>query len=271
MVRVKDASTTTEPDVGGPAAPADVGGPADPATPVAPADDPGNGLLGPGDDEGGDGGDDEGPVGGLSWGRVVVLVAAVAFLGFAVGMFVSRDRPPGEGSVDVGFYRDMIAHHEQALSLATLHLANGENATVRSYAREVLTFQSYEIGVMLQTLSDWGYSSEQSGEAMVWMDMPEAADQMPGYLSADQIDAMNDARGREADSMFLDLMAEHHRGGLHMAEYAAGHADDSGVREMAARMAHNQAQEINEYRETARRLDYDITIEPSDVPPDLPS
>jgi uncharacterized protein (DUF305 family) len=231
--------------------------------------DLGNGGEG-GSGEGGSG-DDEVVAPGLSWGRALVLAAALAFLGFAVGVFVSRDQPPGEGSVDVGFYRDMTAHHEQALSLATLELANGEDATVRSYAREVLTFQSYEIGVMRQTLSDWDYpADQQSSEAMAWMDMPVAVDQMPGYLTDDQIDSLNEARGRAADSLFLELMAEHHRGGLHMAEYAAEHAGDDGVRELAARMAHNQAQEINEYRDTARRQGYDITIEPSGVPPDLP-
>jgi uncharacterized protein (DUF305 family) len=258
MVRVSDVSTT------------------EPAADPALEPGPGNGVLGPGDEEGGgegggDGRGDEGPAGGLSWGRALVLAAALAFLGFAVGVFVSRDQPPGEGSVDVGFYRDMVAHHEQALSLATLELANGENATVRSYAREVLTFQSYEVGVMRQTLSEWGHSpDQQSGEVMAWMDMPRPVDQMPGYLTDDQIDEMNQARGSAADSLFLELMAEHHRGGLHMAEYAADHASDDGVRQLAARMAHNQAQEINEYRDTARRQGYDITIQPSDVPPDIP-
>jgi uncharacterized protein (DUF305 family) len=250
MVGVSDVSTTSELD--------------------EPDVDPGNGVLGPGDDEGGDGDGDGDYVGGLSWGRALVLAAALAFLGFAVGVFVSRDQPPGDGSAEVGFYRDMVAHHEQALSLATLELAHGEDATVRSYAREVLTFQSYEIGVMRQTLDEWSVSPEQPDVAMAWMDMPVPADQMPGYVSDDQIDEMNEARGAAADSLFLDLMAEHHRGGLHMAESAADEAGDTGVRELAARMAHNQAQEINEYRDTARRQGYDITIEPSDVPSELP-
>jgi uncharacterized protein (DUF305 family) len=229
--------------------------------------DPGNGVLGPGDDGGG-GGDDEGPVGGLSWGRALVLAAALAFLGFAVGVFVSRDQPPGDGSVDVGFYRDMIAHHEQALSLATLELANGENAVVRSYAREVLTFQAYEVGVMRQTLTEWDQASEQpSGQVMAWMDMPVAVDRMPGYLTDDQVDELGRARGREADSLFLELMAEHHLGGLHMAEYAAANADDHDVRELAARMARNQAIEINEYAMLAERLGMGLDIEKVEVPP----
>ncbi|HEY8523649.1 MAG TPA: DUF305 domain-containing protein [Acidimicrobiales bacterium] len=217
-----------------------------------------------GDGGGGDGEGDEGRSGGgagLSWGRALALAAALAFLGFAVGVLVSDDDPPGEGSVDVGFYRDMILHHEQALSMASLELAHGENQTVRGYAREVLTFQSFEIGVMRQTLEGWGHApSSPSDEVMAWMDMPTPADDMPGLASDAEMDELADARGRASDELFLELMARHHRGGLHMAEYAAEHADDEGVRELAARMARNQTQEISEYRITARDLGFDIEI-----------
>jgi uncharacterized protein (DUF305 family) len=250
MVRVSDVSTTsTEP------AAADAVDAAEPADVPEPGDDVG----GPGE-HGGEGGDDE--PGGLSWARALVLAAALAFLGFAVGVFVSRDDPPGEGSVDVGFYQDMVIHHQQALSMATLELAHGEDPVVRSYAREVLTFQSYEIGVMRQTLSDWGYSPQPSGsgEVMGWMDMPTPPDRMPGLASDAELDRLDAARGRQADALFLDLMADHHRGGLHMAEYAAEHAGDDEVRELAARMARNQTQEINEYRITADTNGYDIDI-----------
>jgi uncharacterized protein (DUF305 family) len=229
--------------------------------------EPAGGADGPGDeaDEGGD--DEEEAAGGLSWARALVLAAALAFLGFAVGVFVSRDTPPGDDSVDVGFYRDMVVHHQQALGLSALELAYGEDMTVRTFAREVLTFQSYEVGVMSQTLSDWGLTpGHPSGEAMGWMGMPTPVEQMSGLVSEDQLDEMRAARGREADALFLELMAEHHRGGLHMAEYAAEHAGGDDVRELAGRMVRNQAQEINEYRVAADREGYDITIAPADVP-----
>src|SRR5690606_13628268 len=62
---------------------------------------------------------------GLSWPKVAVLGLALAFLGFAVGIFVSRDRPPGPDSADVGFLQDMLTHHDQALGVATLTVAYG--------------------------------------------------------------------------------------------------------------------------------------------------
>ena len=111
--------------------------------------------------------DEGGGPAGLSWTKVALLVVALAFLGFAVGMFVTRDRPPGADSADVGFLQDMITHHDQALGIATLEAAYGEDPVVRSYARDVLTFQSYEIGVMTQMLADWGFTAR-NGPTRRW-------------------------------------------------------------------------------------------------------
>lgn len=223
-----------------------------------------------GDEGGGGGGGGEGS--GLSWGRVAVLALATAFLGLAVGIFLSRDQPPAEDSVDVGFYQDMLTHHQQALSVANAAAEYGDDPVVRSFAREILTFQSQEIGVMRQTLIDWGYDpTERPDEAMGWMGMPVPVDEMPGLLTDEQVDEMLAARGADADRLFLDLMAEHHRGGLHMAEYAQENASDEGVRRLAGIIARGQAQEINEYRRHADTAGIDVDIPPADVPPaDLP-
>jgi len=94
-------------------------------------------------------------------------------------------------------------------------------------------------------------------------------EQMPGLLTDEQLDQLQDTRGAELDALFLDLMAFHHRGGLHMAEYAFGNAGDDDVRELAARIARNQAGEINEYRALAERNGYDIDIEPASIPADI--
>jgi hypothetical protein len=52
-----------------------------------------------------------------------------------------------------------------------------------------------------------------------------------------------------------------------MAQEAARTADDEWVRELAARIEHAQAGEINEYRQTARDLGLDVDIPGADVPP----
>jgi uncharacterized protein (DUF305 family) len=61
-------------------------------------------------------------------------------------------------------------------------------------------------------------------------------------------------------------MAAHHRGGVHMAEHAAVHADDPGVRDLASIMARNQAVEINEYRQVAEREGLPVEIDAYEPP-----
>jgi uncharacterized protein (DUF305 family) len=227
------------------------------------------------EDTGGEDGDASAPDGeeprgsGLSWFQVGVLAVALVFLGFAVGFVVTRDRPPAADSAEVGFLQDMLTHHDQALGVARLTVAYGEDPTVRSYAADVLTFQSYEIGVMTQMLAEWGYTrDDRSDEAMAWMDMGVPASAMPGLLTEEELTQFEEARGRELDALFLDKMAEHHRGGLHMAQEAATRVSDERVAALARRMERNQAGEINEYRMTAEAGGYGLDIPPATVPPD---
>ena len=69
----------------------------------------------------------------------------------------------------------------------------------------------------------------------------------------DQIDQLADTEGSATDALFLDLMATHHAGGLHMSETAGREARFDDVRELADRMTRNQSIEINEYAMTAER------------------
>lgn len=198
----------------------------------------------------------------LSWPKLVALVTAFAFLAGAV-VYYFENRPTSEGSVDVGFYRDMVFHHEQAVEMSLIELGKGADPIVRGFAQEIVIFQQYEIGRMDEQLRRWGLGRHQyTDTAMRWMGEPTPVRRMPGLATEDQMQALRDAEGAAADALFLDLMAEHHRAGAHMAEYAAQRADDPGVRDLAARMARNQSIEIAEFAQTAQRLGFDINIAP---------
>ena len=203
------------------------------------------------------------PLGGLSWPRVVVVVLAFAFLAGAIGHWIGHAGPPGEGSVDAGFYQDMIHHHDQAISMALYEQENGSDPVVVGFANEILRRQEYEIGVMSSKLDQWGYTTSPGETAMEWMGMRTPVAQMPGLATDDQMARLKAAKGAEADALFLELMSNHHRGGVHMADYAYRHADSSSVRELAQRMAWVQATEINEFRDTAARNHLPVSIEPA--------
>jgi uncharacterized protein (DUF305 family) len=191
---------------------------------------------------------------------LVALVLALCFLAGAAGWYLRTDRPPGRDSVDVGFLYDMIAHHEQAIELSQIELFAGENRDAMQFAEEILRFQSYEIGLMDQMLEAWGHAREEAPTtAMAWMGHATPVAEMPGMASPTELDRLRDAEGTDTDAVFLALMADHHAGGVGMAEAAAAEASDGDVRALAERIARAQRFEIEELVAAAVRGGLDRT------------
>jgi uncharacterized protein (DUF305 family) len=186
--------------------------------------------------------------------RMISAIAAFAFLGGAIGYFIGTPDVPGPDSVDVGFYQDMITHHDQAVAMSLIELDNGADPVARSYAREIVLFQRYEIGRMDEALRRWGANGERPQSAMTWMGHAVPVEEMPGLATPQQLDDLRAADGADADALFLELMIEHHRAGVDMAEYARTEASDNGVRALADVMATNQNKEIAELSATADAL-----------------
>ncbi|UDY37358.1 DUF305 domain-containing protein [Dermatobacter hominis] len=219
------------------------------------AGEPGAGGDGPGPGDG-EGTDDEGHRSGPS---VVVLVGLVAVLALLVGiggvLVYQRSTTPGADSVDVGFMQDMTTHHQQAVEMANIVAENGSDPDVRAFAREILTFQQYEVGYMealLEDLGQWPFPSDRT--AMEWMGMSSTPEQMPGMQPEAEVEELQDARGAEVEALFIPMMIDHHKGGIHMAEYAAEHASDPRVRSLAERIVMQQSGEIADFERAAERL-----------------
>ena len=205
--------------------------------------------------------------------QLIFLVLALLYLAGSVGYFLGSPSSghPGKNSVDVGFLHDMISHHEQAVAMATVELGAGADNGTRVFAREILTLQAYEIGLMDKQLADWGQARQRPRTtAMAWMGMPVEGANMPGMASEAEMAALDDARGRDADALFIPLMQDHHRGGVHMAEFAAKNAESEFVRTLAARMARNQRIEVNELEGARARANLP-TNPPAYVPSEIPA
>lgn len=195
---------------------------------------------------------------GGAWARrawIAAVVAALCFVSAAGTYAWTQRRTPGN-AVDRGFLFDMATHHEQALALANLELTRaGTDPRVQVFAREVLTAQSYELGLIDRHLAERGLTREdRPPTAMEWMGMGSAPAAMPGMATRAQLDALAAARGRDADALFLTLLEDHHQGGIHMAEGAATLGQDDEVRALARRIARNQRLEVQELEATRARL-----------------
>ncbi len=171
---------------------------------------------------------------------------------------------PAADSVDVGFLRDMSTHHEQGVLMAHIIQGEGSDADTKTMAYDIEYTQTSQIGQMGGFLQLWDYSLNSLDAPMSWMtgsdghDMgsmsgmamtvdPSAAAQgaiMPGMATNDEIAHLQSLTGTDADIYFLQLMIRHHEGGTPMMTYAAEHAVNPVVRNMAQKMADAQSKEV---------------------------
>ncbi|CAM5551531.1 DUF305 domain-containing protein [Streptomyces tanashiensis] len=164
-------------------------------------------------------------------GAAVTAVAlALLFAGGAVTVAsADRDEAPAtpvSSSADAGFARDMSVHHQQAVEMSFIVRDRTKDEEVRRLAYDIANTQANQRGMMLGWLDLWGLPKNESGvEPMTWMGMGVSADAdaldgalMPGMATDAQLDELRRASGRKAEVLYLKLMTEHHRGGVHMAE-----------------------------------------------------
>jgi uncharacterized protein (DUF305 family) len=190
---------------------------------------------------------------------LVVLVTAVVtgvFAAAAIWALGGDDESPTPmNAVDVGFLQDMLDHHDQALLISNLYLENHPRGDAAPYAREVIMFQTRDIGWMEDWLAEEGYArGAPDRTAMVWMDEPTPVDEMNGMQTTERLQELSDARGTDADRLFFEIMSDHHLGGVHMADHAAANGAREEITRFAESVSRNQRIEVVEYRQAMERL-----------------
>ena len=191
----------------------------------------------------------------VAGGLTVALVAVIAAVVLAA-VSAGADGP-SENSVEVGFLRDMVDHHEQAVRMSLLVIPrDGVSPAVRDVAVGIIASQRHDVGRMEAWLDDWGFErGAPSRRAMAWMGHgPVAPAAMPGMATQADLSALAAASGPDAELRFIDLMLEHHDAGVTMAEHAAAHAESDKVVRLAELIAAGQEEEIRELQVLRRQL-----------------
>ncbi|WP_109211482.1 MULTISPECIES: DUF305 domain-containing protein [Microbacterium] len=212
--------------------------------------------------------------GSRRWFVVTVALILIAGLAFAVGRFStfgtqSGAATPGTSSPEAGFSRDMQVHHAQAIEMAMEIYRKTDDSELRVLAYDIATGQAGQRGQMYDWLVQWGLP-QSGGPMMQWMEASEAghahgatssepmtddeAHAAMGMASADEIDALMDATGQEADCLFLTLMIRHHEGAIPMAEALLELGTDARALEVAQAIKNGQTAEIDAMRSIQDRL-----------------
>ena len=190
--------------------------------------------------------------------------ALIVLLAFQWQFFTSDPEPYAAastpGRIDVGFVQTMTVHHRQAILMSQLML-DGRETAVSSLARRIANTQLYEVGQMEGWLRLWQESLHPRPLRMGWMllgdtpldteteqyllDCEQSPTGMPGLATLQQLETLRASRGLAGDRRFLQMMLDHHQGGIPMARFAARHAHLKVVRDLAAQIVLEQSREID--------------------------
>lgn len=145
---------------------------------------------------------------------------------------------PKFNDADVMFAQMMVPHHAQAVQMSDIVLAkDGINDQVRSLAGAIREAQAPEIETMSGWLEAWGFSG--SPTPMEGMGHDD------GMLTQAEIDALQAARGKAADTLFLKGMIAHHSGAIAMARDELRDGVNPEAKELAQAIITAQQSEID--------------------------
>jgi len=140
------------------------------------------------------------------------------------------------GDADHDFASMMKMHHQGAINMANKELENGDDATIRSIAQNIITMQQQEITKLNDFLA--AHTAVASAEGQAWDN--------EAMMSMDRMDKNADLEvlTGDADHDIAILMVNHHQSAMDMAQSLLHHGHHDGQKEMATKMIDDQSSEI---------------------------
>lgn len=172
------------------------------------------------------------------------------------GSSSSSSAPAGGGSsttaefnaADVMFVQGMIPHHEQAVQMSdTLLSKSGVSADTVALARQIKAAQQPEIDTMKGWLTAWG---KRTDGGMGGMDHGMGG----GMATADELKRFDQAEGRDAEKLYLEMMTKHHEGAIAMARTEISGGKNADTISLATSIVSSQQAEIDTMKKLLARL-----------------
>ncbi|MFI8432555.1 DUF305 domain-containing protein [Streptomyces sp. NPDC079020] len=173
-------------------------------------------------------------------------------------------RVPSAASADAGFARDMAVHHQQAVEMSFIVRDRTKDEDVRRLAYDIANTQANQRGMLLGWLDLWELPkvAPDGRPPMAWMapgsgghqghDMAGTAGPagkdgalMPGMATRAELEELGTLDDGRAEVFYLQLMTDHHKGGVAMAEGCAELCTVPVERRLARGMAEAQQSELD--------------------------
>jgi uncharacterized protein (DUF305 family) len=149
-------------------------------------------------------------------------------------------------ATDVGFAQGMIPHHAQAIVMADMALDQSTDPDVTRLATAIKAAQAPEIDQMTTWLEDWGQPVPETYDGMGHSMEGMEGMMMSGMMSGADMERLGEAEGSTFDTMWLELMIQHHEGAVTMAEDVLADGKAPEVAQLAQAIIDAQQAEIAE-------------------------
>ena len=189
--------------------------------------------------------------------RALTLTAALALTAAACGNDDASNASSSEVSTtehndaDVEFASNMLQHHAQALSMVDLTIDRPLDPEVQQLAEQIREAQAPEIETFTDWLTDWDEEVPEtmrdhvnSGHDMDDMGGSMDEENMPGMMTSDVMSALDDASDDEFQTMWLEMMVEHHEGAIEMAKTEQADGQYKDAVDLAGDIVTSQSAEV---------------------------
>ena len=153
---------------------------------------------------------------------------------------------------DVSFAQGMAMHHQQAIEMADMVLdKKGVNSKVTALATDIKNAQQPEIEQMNGWLKSWGEKTMSGSMSGMDHDMGSMGGDM---MSQADMDALKNASGAKASSLFLTQMTTHHKGAINMAQTEVAKGKDPDAVALAKKIISDQTTQITQMQDLLKQL-----------------
>ncbi|MFF1291680.1 MULTISPECIES: DUF305 domain-containing protein [unclassified Streptomyces] len=186
---------------------------------------------------------------------VAAVVLMLALAAWTLTTSLSDDTPtsqvPAADSADAGFARDMAVHHQQAVEMSYIVRDQTDDKDVRRLAYDIAQTQANQRGMLFGWLDLWELPKISADGYMTWMKGKGHGDHrakggalMPGMATAGELEQLGKLQGRRAEILYLQLMIDHHMGGVTMARACAQQCEVKAEKRLAQGMVDAQQSEM---------------------------
>jgi uncharacterized protein (DUF305 family) len=141
------------------------------------------------------------------------------------------------GDFDLDFANMMIEHHQGAIDMSNIEIAKGTDEKIRGMAKNIITSQTEEIGMLRETIKNFKASGMKHGEGALQKTHSEMKTAMSGMQMAGT-----------TDKDFATMMISHHESAVKMFKAELANGMNDKLKQMAKKGIADQTKEIGEFK-----------------------